>query len=179
MARSKDKGYAPIKPPKKSGHHVEGNLTIAPSDLAKEMVDMITPILSVAKAFPTWLLAPLPRFLKAKCCAKASHMPGYDPATYGPSTLATLDSARALIKGQLSSDHDKVRVTNVAKSLAGVDGKDVSHWGHDPIFPLDSGYKAVLNRILGEIRSGQASNRRSGSSAEGPPPKRHCHSNRG
>ena len=84
MARTKDKGYAPIKPPKKSGHHVESNLTIAPGDLAKEMVDMINLILNVAKELPTWLLAPLPRFLKAKCCAKASHMPGYDPAMYWP-----------------------------------------------------------------------------------------------
>ncbi len=69
IARSHDRGYALTMLPKKGGHHVNGNLTIGPSDRAKEMVDMVNTILQVAKVLPTLLLAPLTRFLKTKCCA--------------------------------------------------------------------------------------------------------------
>ena len=172
MARSRDKGYAPIKVPKKGGHHVEGTLTIGPADMAKELIENTVPLLREAIKFSTWILYPLPRFLWGKCCGKATHMPGYDLNTYGPNTLAILDSARTLIKEQLHGEFTSIRVTNVAKALAGQDGRDLTHWGQDPIVPSNIGYRAILNKILNKIRSRQADRKRLGEVMVNPAAKK-------
>ena len=147
MARSAEGGQNPCRPPKKGIIHVEGKLVLAESSWIKDILASFAPILNAGTPVEGILMTPLPRYLEGPCCARSTHMPGYEKTQHTSSLLSQLHHSRRAIKDIMASKGIKnVRAANMAKLVA----DSGSGWA-DASTPNIGTYQELVAAIIAEI----------------------------
>ncbi len=82
MSKTLDSGIIPAAKGGSCDCHIVGQLITAPKELIKDAVAACIPLLKAAGDLPKLVLTPIPRYVKAKCCDRPTHITNFSEPNY-------------------------------------------------------------------------------------------------
>jgi hypothetical protein len=143
VARCEDGHYIPPHKDNLGHYHIDGEITCAPADTAKQLMINLFPILKKFDEFIKILLVPLPRYLYSACCGDPEHAPNVLAADHVETMMTSLDTTHKMWRGIAFREKiKKLKICNAGRLLA-----DRDQWGDDPVHPLPGGYQKVAKFV--------------------------------
>jgi hypothetical protein len=144
VAKTEDGHFIPPRKDSSGRYHVDGEISCAPLETAKQMLINSFPLLRKFAAIPKIILVPIPRYLYAPCCSDIEHVPNMESENHVEKLLEGLDATHRLWRGMLFREKiPNVKVCNVGKAIA-----EKALWGSDPVHPSPDGYNVVSKFVL-------------------------------
>jgi hypothetical protein len=154
-------------------HHINGELVVANAETQLRLLKAMDPIWVATRGLATVVVSPMARYLTKGCCEDPGHITNKDDANYASKMKSDLLAVKYRMKTFFNDNgHTHCIVMYPAKDLENGDLSQV--WGNDdPTLPLP----AVFNKMAAAVRAVEskadtAGKKRTGSSHDGPPPKR-------
>jgi hypothetical protein len=144
VAKTEDGHFIPPRQDSSGRYHVDGEISCAPQETAKQMMLNCLPLLKKFAVIPKIVLVPVPRYLYAPCCSDVEHVPNLEDEDHVEKLVGALDSTHKLWRGMLFRERmPNTKVCNTSKIIS-----DKAFWGPDPVHPSPEGYNAMGKFVL-------------------------------
>jgi hypothetical protein len=144
VAKTEDGHFIPPRKDSSGRYHVDGEISCAPQETAKQMMLNCFPLLKKFSDIPKIVLVPVPRYMFAPCCSDIEHVPNLECEDHVEKQVDGLDATHKLWRGMLFRERiANTKVCNTSKIIA-----DKVFWGTDPVHPTPDGYSAMAKFII-------------------------------
>jgi hypothetical protein len=128
-------------------YHIEGNLTLSSKSAQHILLTSLKPMFDAGRGRNIIVCAPMPRYLKAGCCANEEHVANRKQSGYEANLLRDLkDTAENVRDFMFTSSHKSAKVLDPAVSWRQSYVNDI--WGVDPVHPTEAAYALLAEGLL-------------------------------
>jgi hypothetical protein len=96
VAKTQDGHFIPPRKDSSGRYHVDGEISCAPQETAKQMMLNCLPLLKKFAEILKIVLVPVPRYLYAPCCSDIEHVPNLEDEDHVEKLVGALDTTHKL-----------------------------------------------------------------------------------
>jgi hypothetical protein len=142
--------------------HIEGEVTIASSDVCREHMAALKPLLQMVGKKRGIIISPLPRYIVSGCCSDPQHCSNRRLLDFEQQQKQSLEYLKKTIKDYLFTNGLRfIRVLDPMVDVRGMEADAV--WGTDPVHPTEAVYSkiaAATAKLGDKLRAAEAEAKR-------------------
>ena len=155
-------------------YHIVGNLHVVKKAAFRELFGHALNLIKSAGKKQVILMAPLPRYLFARCCNSSEHLWNREEGGFGRFLRSSLQEITTWMESMVEMRRMKnVSVFNTMEALGLLDedldeDRTLRLWGSDPVHPTEEAYQVIAEKVISAAISALAAARVKAAEAEAP-----------